>query len=361
MQYYIKKGAGGIIAMAMKMKDRYKHFLEQYELEDIEILSLEGRESLKKIEIYKILACLMNETSNLDDMNSLVDSKVKTWRKYIDYFPKVFNVKLYAELSQEIPLIKALICIGFILVLEDQVYFSTRMNNQRRPKYINRIKKTINKEDKKENKIGKFEELLSYDEKNEFITNLGEIFSIYDWGKFGIKGNLKLYDEKGEFIEYLEDCFSTDDNEEESGYEQDKRKTSKVDKELYISDLKQFKKNQIKFKMLSEIDPYELKVFSFASDLRMRTALEELRRRFICDTQEAFKINGEVFLKGLTNEIAQKSTRLFEMNKSGYSSDDLSDELISIFDGYVEKEFEAFKQKWISETKDFNFDPDTLI
>lgn len=342
------------------IKDAYKSYLEQYGLEDIKILSLEEKKPLKKSEIYKIAACLMNETSNLDDMEGLVESKKKTWRKYIDYFPKVFNVKLDTESYQEIPLIKALLCVGFILILEDQVYSSTKMNNQKNPEYINRIKKTINKEYKKENEIGKFEELLSYDEKNEFITNLGEIFSIYDWKEFGIKEDLKSYDEKGELINCLEDYFSTCD--EKSGYEEDKREKNKIDMILYVSNLKKFKKRQIKFKMLAEIEPYENEIFLFASSLRMRTALEELRRRFICDTQEIFSINGEAFFKGLEDEIAKKSTRLFEMNdKSGYSSDDLSDELINIFDGYVEKEFDNFKQKWISETKDFNFDPETLL
>lgn len=280
--------------------------------------------------INRNLHCLMDEnTNNIDDF---LDSKKKIWRKYIDYFPKVFNVKLYAELSQEIPLVKALLCIGFILILEDQVYFSTKKKKQRNPEYITKIKRTINKENKKESEIGKFEELLSYDEKNEFITNLGEIFSIYNYNKFGLK----------------EDEITN------------KNKTTEFI--ICINNLEQFKKNQKKFKMLAEIEPYEDKIFLFASDLRMRTALEELRRRFICDTQEAFRINGEIFLKGLANEIAQKSTRLFDMNnKSGYSNDDLSDELINVFDEYVENEFDAFKQKWINESKDFDFDPYRLI
>lgn len=42
----------------MNIKDAYKCYLEQHKLKDIEILSLEGRETLKKSEIYKIVACL---------------------------------------------------------------------------------------------------------------------------------------------------------------------------------------------------------------------------------------------------------------------------------------------------------------
>lgn len=345
----------------MNIKDAYNCYLEQHKLKDIEILSLEGRETLKKSEIYKIVACLMDEISNINEIDDLVGRKIGTWRKYIDYFPKVFNVNLYAESSQEIPLIKALLCIGFILIFEDQVYFSTKMKKQQRnPEYITRIKRTINKENKKESEIGKFEELLSYDEKNEFITNLGEIFSIYNYDEFGIKEDIRIYDEKNELIEwkdYILDC-----NREESELKEDGRKIGKVVREFYINDLEQFKKNQIKFKMLAEIQPYENEIYLFASRLRMETALEELRNRFIYDTRENFKKSGEAFLKGLEDNIAKKSSQLFDMNnESGYSSDDLSDELINIFNEYVEKEFDAFKQNWICKSKDFDFDPYRLI
>lgn len=310
----------------MSKKDAYNYYLKKNKLRDMEILSLEGRETLKKSEIYKIAACLMDGTSNLDIMEDLVNSKKKTWRKYIDYFPKVFNVELYAESSQEIPLIKALLCIGFILVIEDQVYFSSKTGNKKNPEYITRIKRTINeeneKENEKENKIGKFEELLSYDEKNEMITNLGEIFSVDDYEEFGIKTEVKENEKK---------IYT------------------------YVSDLERFKKNQIKYKMLAEIGPYEDEIFGFASSLRMRTVLEELRHRFLKNIRVSFRINGDIFLDGLENEISTKATQLFEMNNErGHT---INDELINIFNEYVDKSFDAFKQKWISESTNFCLDP----
>lgn len=326
-------------------KTIYKLILEnkKWNLKDVEWLSLEGKEFLNKNQIYQIAACLLAKKSDIDAIEEIISNKRKTWKKYIDYFFEIFNLKFNDESSTKIPIVQAIECVGTILLFENPEWIN---ESKEKPKYITKIRRRINedyKEGKDSNiKRGKFEQLLSYEEKNKMITDLERSISFYnsDFKRCGI----------GITREIVKENNTNEDVEFD------------ILVHVNIMDINRFKEHQMEYKMLAEIEEYEDELYEFLSILRMRTALEEVRNRFINNVQELFRINAEDFLKELENEIIEKSTQLFELkNENGYNSNDLSKDSINAFNEYVQKEFDTFKEKWITESTNFSFDPHKLI
>lgn len=292
-------------------------FREKYKLKKKKVFSLKDKEKIKRNDIYKIAVYLFESVSSDDMLNDVVESKRKTWKKYIDYFQKVFGL----ELSGEIPIITALLCVCFILLLDNQYFIR---ENEERNNYVKRIIKKMGEE--------KFLN-LDYEEKNELLTYFQNIFELVDYQKFGI----------------------------EIAIRKDPSRKDGVIIYRYIKNLKYYKQYQSIIEMLAEIQPYGDELYSLVSHLRMGTAMEKMVSDFeeyvVSEVDEYTKR----FCERLHDELASRTAKLFLIEEDKIYTDDISKEIIIFFEEYVNREFELFKKNLVDECKTYDFNPWLLI
>lgn len=297
-------------------KEIYDTFKKKHNLTDKCNFKFEKGKFLKRMDIYRIVANLSEETLSVVDL----ETERRTWVKYIDCYEKIFNIDIHDTIS--IP--DGIMCACFIKFL----YKNSKENDQE-GKIIRKIKKCIKKED------ATFEEELDYDEKNIVITELDKIFNSIDYEYFGI-----------------EEIFFDD------------LKSGRVHIWYEITDINIFKKRQNIFEMIAQIEPYASELIDIIDRLRMHTALEEMRTRFVENMYEVFAENMKKFLDNLNSEIdrKEKEHKLFNIRpESRYNTDVLKKDVLDTFHKYIVNEFDAFKENWIDECKNFDFDPYILI
>ena len=140
--------------------------------------------------------------------------------------------------------------------------------------------------------------------------------------------------------------------------------SEKLHKWYRITDIKIFEKRQNIFEMIVQIEPYASELIDIIDRLRMHTALEEMRTRFVENMYEVFAENMKNFLDNLNSEIdrKEKEHKLFNIRtESHYNKDVLKRDALDTFHKYIENEFDVFKENWIDECKNFDFDPYILI
>lgn len=291
-------------------------FRKKYNLEKKKVFSLKNKEKIKKNDIYKIAVYLFESVSSDDMLNDVVESKRKTWKKYIDYFQRTFGLKL----PKEIPVTTALLCVCFILLLDNQYFIKEdeECNN-----YVKRIKKKVCEE--------KFTD-LDYEEKNELLTYFQNTFELVDYQKFGIEITVR----------------------------EDPSRTDEIIIHCYIKNLKYYKQYQSVIEMLAEIEPYGNELYSLVSHLRMGTAMEKMVYDFEEYVVSEIDEYTKRFCEGLHDELASRTAKLFMIEDEVYA-DDVSKEVVTFFEEYVNKEFELFKQNLVNECKTYDFNPWLLI
>lgn len=330
-------------------KEIYDTFKKKHNLTDKCNFKFENRKSLRRKDIYKIADDLneyIQHTKKGDYENHII-TRSKTWKRYIDCYEKLFNIDIHDTVS--IP--DGVLCACFISFLENprsEYYKEMDEETEKKKKeIINKIKKCIKKED------ATFEEELNYDEKNIVITELDKIFYSIDYEYFGIEDFFYKY----EVIDGEIQCIIYDPSMEDFNSE-------KLHKWYRIKDMNIFKKRQNIFEMIAQIEPYASELIDIIDRLRMHTALEEMRTRFVENMYEVFAENMKNFLDNLNSEIyrKEKEYKLFNIrNESHYNTDVLKRDVFDTFHKYIEHEFDIFKENWIDECKNFDFDPYILI
>lgn len=302
----------------------------------------EKGKSLKRMDIYRIAANLSKETLSVVDL----ETQRRTWVKYIGCYEKLFNIDIHDTIS--IP--DGIMCACFIAFL----YKNSKEDDQetKEGKIIRKIKKCIKKED------ATFEKEFNYDEKNIVITELDKIFNSIDYKYFGIEEIFLKY----EMIDGERKCIRYDLSMKEFFF--DDLKSGKVHIWYEITDMDIFEKRQKIFEMVAQIEPYASELIDIIDKLRMHTALEEMRTRFVENMYEVFAENMKNFLGNLNSEIdrKEKEHKLFNIRtESRYNTDVLKKDVLDTFHEYIVNEFDVFKENWIDECKNFDFDPYILI
>lgn len=190
------------------------------------------------------------------------------------------------------------------------------------------------------------------------ITELDKFFNSIDYEYFGIEEIILKY----EMIDGERKCIRYDLSMKEIFF--DDLKSGKVHIWYEITDMDIFKKRQKIFEMVAQIEPYASELIDIIDKLRMHTALEEMRTRFVENMYEVFAENMKNFLDNLNSEIdrKEKEHKLFNIRtESRYNTDVLKKDVLDTFHEYIVNEFDVFKENWIDECKNFDFDPYILI
>lgn len=301
------------------LKDLIKDIKKYHDLPSKEIMTLEGRKVLLKNDIYRIAGCLYENINTKDELDELLASKKKTWKKYIDCFQRTFNI----EFSKKIPIVNGLICSLFLLFLDNQY---TLKESEKKQKFIRSIIK-------KENSI-RFAE-LSYKEKNELIDYLENIFDIVDYEKYGIAICMNEIDTKN---------------------------LTRFPKEIPFSviDLEKFKRNQSALELLAEISAYSDEIYSVLSQWRFNTGLAEMLRRYEQHISNIFDICTQQLLEGLSDELNSRAKEML-FTQSYCNEHKFAKEMKGIFRNYIKDNFMQFKNELITRSNDFDLDPDQLL
>lgn len=326
-------------------KERYDWLKKNYNLTDKCNFRFENRKFLKRIDIYKIADDLNEyiQHTKIGDYENHIKTRSKTWKKYIDCYEKLFDIDIHNTVS--IP--DGILCACFISFLENpRSEYYEEMDEEAEEK-----KKEIIRKIKKEETT--FDEELNYDEKNIVITELDKIFYSIDYKYFGIE-------------ELFYKCEVTDGDRKRIIYDPSMEdfNSKKLHASYRITDMKIFKKRQNIFEMIAQIEAYASELIDIIDRLRMHTALEEMRTRFAENMYEVFAENMKIFLDNLNSEInrKEKEHKLFNIRtESHYNTDVLKREVLDTFHKYIEYEFDVFKENWIGECKNFDFDPYILI
>ena len=303
--------------LKMSLKKIVNIIKENHNLPSKEVITLEGKDSLTKSDIYKIAGYLCGNINSNNDLEILLESKRKTWKKYIDYFQKTFNINL----SAKIPIIYGLICSLFILLLDNQY---TVKESESRQGFVKRIIRNTDE--------AGFAE-LTYQERNDLIDYLENIFDSIEYEKYGIKIDYKI------------------DNH---------TPTHQITGFISVKDIDKFKRNQSALEMLLEILPYSDEIYSVLSKWRFNTGLAEMLRCYEKHISDYFSIYAQKLLDGMSHKMNERAKELLFTQK--YCNEDrFGKEMEDIFRSYIEDNFTHFQDELISKCINFDFDPLILL
>lgn len=313
-------------------KEFLKKIREGYNITKKNIVTLEGKSTLNKSDIYRVAGCLYGNITSKDDLDKLIENKKKTWKKYIDDFQNIFPISF----SPTVPIVYGLLCVLFILLLDNQYFID---ESEERPRFINRI---IRKLDDDAQPLA-----LNYQEKNQLLDYFENIIEPTNYEKYGIRINIKKdFDKKMVF-------------EEMDGLEKIEMPYSfKIDIGIYNLEL--YKNHQIVLEMLEEIEPYSDEMLHIINQWRFNTALREMVERYETHIIKEFGTYAKVFFGALFSELDKRAEETIFTQKY-HSEEQIAEEVEQLFKTYMEEHFKDFVDRWFSKCINFDFDPMILL
>lgn len=297
---------------------------KKYKIKKKDIYSLADKELLKKSDIYKIACCLIQNISTKDEMKEMLESKRKTWKKYIDYFMKSFDLTF----STEIPIDLGIFCAYFILFLDRQGMDEERIAS------VNKIRRKIF-----DNNFS----YLNYDEKNDYLNFCEHFFDMNNLEKYGIQ-------------------YRIDSKKDSNGYFEG------ASISLVIKSKKQiqlFEKNQVAIEMLAEIENYQMDLDGLIGYLRYNTAVKKRIDDFEQYIIDEFNQKAHTFFQGWSKELQNEMTPLmknmFNIEKPTYEEEKIREAAVETFRKYVSREIPLFEEELLRSCEKFRFDPEILL
>lgn len=315
----------------MADKEILKIIREKYNIPKKKIVTLESKSTLNKSDIYKVAGCLYGNITSKDDLDRLIENKKKTWKKYMDYFQKVFAISF----SSTIPIVDGLLCALFILLLDNQYFID---ESEERPKFVKRIIKELKKADFT---------ALTNQEKNQLLDYLENIIEPTNYEKYGIKTNIKKDFDKKMILKELDGS-----EKRELPY------SFKI--YLGIENLEMYKNNQVVLEMLEEIEPYTDKIFHTISQWRYNIALREMVEYYETHIIKEFVTYAKNFFGELFKELEKRDEESIFTQKH-YSEEQIAEEVEQCFKSYMKNHFKDFVNIWVSKCINFDFNPLILL